>query len=223
MSNAHGDSSSNEAVVHCAALTERPDGNTARVINICNLNTLASRLKFLSILVDLAFKSFLVPVIKHEFAFEPHQQNTLVRLPIPQPRDPSPVYPTGFIIRDLEGVRFHPETLYKSTGMRAPLLPKNPNEVTELRMVYQRLYHALIQMHLHPLIRALGLHYSGEGWRIVRTHLEEYFKPGDIGHKLWLSSETCQWKCQLRLRLKGLVIASINRDVPNILLYKGEP
>ncbi|KAF9923315.1 hypothetical protein BGZ67_009907, partial [Mortierella alpina] len=127
----------NEAVVVCAALTERPDGHTARIIHLCNLNTLASRLEFLSIFVDLAFKSFLVPVIEHGLAFEAHQQNTLVRLPIPQPGDPSPVYPIGLVIRDLGGVRFHPETLFKSTGMRVPLLPKNGNEVTELRMVYQ--------------------------------------------------------------------------------------
>ncbi|KAF9964682.1 hypothetical protein BGZ70_006094 [Mortierella alpina] len=213
----------NEAVIVCAALTERPDGHTARIINLCNLDTRESRLEFLRIFVDLAFKAFLVPVIEHGFAFEAHQQNTLVRLRIPSPGDDSPVYPIGLIIRDFGGVRFHPDTLFKSTGMRVSLLPGNANEAPDLKKVYKRLYHSLIQMHLHPLIRALGLHYSGEGWRIVRTQLEEYFKPGDIGHDLWLSSDTCQWKCLVRMRLKNLDTVSIDRDVPNVLLYRGEP
>ncbi|KAF8942470.1 hypothetical protein BGZ52_012558, partial [Haplosporangium bisporale] len=177
----------NEAVVVCAALTERPNGNVARVIKICNLNTRASRVEFLSIFVDLALKAFLVPLIEHGFAFEAHQQNTLVRLPIPQPGDNSPVYPCGFIVRDFGGIKVHQETLFKSTGMRVPVLPGNRCEVTDLKEAYTCLYHSLIQMHLHRLIRALDLHYSGQGWLIVRTKLEHYLKPGDIGHELWLS------------------------------------
>ncbi|KAF9282772.1 hypothetical protein BGZ68_005758 [Mortierella alpina] len=213
----------NEAVVICAALTERPDGNVARIIHVCNLNTRASRLEFLRIFVDLAFKAFLVPMIEHGFGFEAHQQNTLVRLPIPPPGDTSPVYPTGFIIRDFGGLRIHQDTLFKSTGMRVPVLPGNSIEATDIGKVYKVLYHTLIQMNLHPLIRALDLHYSGEGWSIVRTKLEEYFKPGDIGHELWLSSPTCQWKCFIGMRLQEVQFTTVNCDVPNILLYKGEP
>ncbi|KAF8949571.1 hypothetical protein BGZ52_005557 [Haplosporangium bisporale] len=122
----------NEAVIVCAALTERPNGNVARFIKICNLNTRASRVEFLSIFVDLALKAFLVPLIEHEFAFEAHQQNTLVRLPIPQPGDNSLVYPCGFIVRDFGGIMVHQETLFKSTGMRAPVLPGNSYEATDL-------------------------------------------------------------------------------------------
>ncbi|KAI9232357.1 MAG: IucC family-domain-containing protein [Podila humilis] len=172
----------NEAVIVSAALTERPNGNVARFIKMCNLNTRASRVEFLSIFVDLALKAFLVPLIEHEFAFEAHQQNTLVRLPIPQPGDNSLVYPCGFIVRDFGG----------------------------------------IMMRLHRLIRALDLHYSGQGWLIVRTKLEHYFKPGDIGHELWLSSETCKWKCFIRMKMKELYRDFIYRDVPNILLYNDE-
>ncbi|KAG0342955.1 hypothetical protein BG005_002591 [Podila minutissima] len=212
----------NEAVIVCAALTERPNGNVARVIKICNLNTPASRVEFLSIFVDLALKAFLVPLIEHGFVFEAHQQNVLVRLPIPQPGDNSPVYPSGFIVRDFGGIRVHQETLFKSTGMRVPVLPGNPNEVTDLKEAYARLYHTLIQMHLHRLIRALDLHYSGQGWLIVRTKLKHYFKPGDIGHELWLSSKTCKWKCFMRMKWKETYRNSIYHDVPNILLYNGE-
>ncbi|KAG0249470.1 hypothetical protein BG011_009271 [Mortierella polycephala] len=212
----------NEAVIVCAALTERPDGDVARIIKICNLNTQASRVEFLSIFVDLALKAFLVPLIEHGFSFEAHQQNTLVRFPIPQPGDNSPVYPRGFIIRDFGGIRVHQETLFKSTGMRVTVLPGNPNEVADLEEAYTRLYHSLIQMHLHRLIRALDLHYSGQGWLIVRAKLEHYFKPGDIGHELWLSSETCKWKCFIGMKMKKLYKNFIYRDVPNILLYKGE-
>ncbi|KAG0255170.1 hypothetical protein BGZ95_005851 [Linnemannia exigua] len=212
----------NEAVIVCAALTERPNSGVARVIKICNLNTQASRVEFLSRFVDLAFKAFLVPLIEHGFSFEAHQQNTLVRLPIPQPDDNSPIYPCGLIVRDFAGIRVHQETLFKSTGMRVPVLPGNPCEVTDLKEAYIRLYHSLIQMHLHRLIRALDLHYSGQGWLIVRTKLEYYFKPGDIGHELWLSSETCKWKCFIRMKMKELYRDYIYRDVPNILLYKGK-
>ncbi|KAG0076764.1 hypothetical protein BGZ92_002260, partial [Podila epicladia] len=86
----------NEAVIVCAALTERPNGSDARIIKICNLNTQASRVDYLSIFVDLAFKAFLVSLIGHGFAFAAHQQNTLVRLPIPQSGDkfsPIPMWP----------------------------------------------------------------------------------------------------------------------------------
>lgn len=212
----------NEALIVCAALTERPNGDVARIIKICNLNTRASRVEFLSIFVDLALKAFLVPLIEHGFSFEAHQQNTLVRLPIPQPGDNSPVYPCGLIVRDFGGIRFHQETLFKSTGLRVPVLPGSPCEVTDLKEAYAKLYHSLIQMQLHRLIRALDLHYSGQGWSIVRTKLEHYFKPGDIGHELWLSNETCKWKCFIRMKMNELYKSYVYRDVPNILLYKGE-
>ncbi|KAF9369252.1 hypothetical protein CPB97_003748 [Podila verticillata] len=212
----------NEALIVCAALTERPNGDVARIIKICNLNTRASRVEFLSIFVDLALKAFLVPLIEHGFSFEAHQQNTLVRLPIPQPGDNSPVYPCGLIVRDFGGIRVHQETLFKSTGLRVPVLPGSPCEVNDLKEAYAKLYHSLIQMQLHRLIRALDLHYSGQGWLIVRTKLEHYFKPGDIGHELWLSSETCKWKCFIRMKMNELYNNYIYRDVPNILLYEGE-
>jgi len=212
----------NEAVIVSAALTERPNGDVARVIKVCNLNSRATRVEFLSIFVDLALKAFLVPLIEHGFAFEAHQQNTLVRLTIPQPGDNSPVYPCGFIVRDFGGIRVHQETLFKSTGMRVPVLPGSPCEVTDLKDAYARLYHSLIQMHLHRLIRALDLHYCGQGWLIVRTKLEHYLKPGDMGHELWLSTATCKWKCFIRMKLKETYRDFICRDVPNILLYKGE-
>ncbi|KAG0245107.1 IucC family-domain-containing protein [Mortierella sp. GBAus27b] len=212
-----------EAVVVSGALTECPDGgNVARIIKVCNLHTHASRVEFLSIFIDLALEAFLVPLLEHGFSFEAHQQNTLIRFKIPQPGDNSPVYPIGFIIRDYGGVRVHQETLFKSTGMRVQALPGNPNVVEELKAAYTRLYHALIQMHLHRLIRALDLHYSGEGWSILRTKLEHYLKPGDFGHELWLSSETCQWKCFIRMKMEDLYSKFLCREVPNILLYKGE-
>ncbi|KAF9104344.1 hypothetical protein BGX27_010129 [Mortierella sp. AM989] len=212
----------NEAVIVCGALTERPNGGVARVITTCNLNTLASRIKFLSSYVDLALKAFLVPLIEHGFAFEAHQQNTLVRLPIPQPGSNSPVYPCGFVVRDYGGAEFHQETLFKSTGMRVPVLKNSPCEAIDLKQAYALLYHTLIQMNFHRLIRALDLHYCGRGWSIVRTKLGQYLKPGDIGHKLWLASETCQWKCFIGMKLNELNGDCIFREVPNILLYRGE-
>ncbi|KAF9104343.1 hypothetical protein BGX27_010128 [Mortierella sp. AM989] len=211
----------NEAVVMCGALTECPNGGVARVITTCNLNTLASRIKFLSSYVDLALKAFLVPLIEHGFAFEAHQQNALVRLPIPQSGSNSPVYPCGFVIRDYGAVKFHQKTLFKSTGMRVPVL-KNSQCASGLKQAYALLFHSLIQMNFHRLIRALDLHYCGRGWSIVRTKLEHYLKPGDIGHKLWLASETCQWKCFIGMKLNELNEDSHSRDVPNILLYRGE-
>ncbi|KAG0245113.1 hypothetical protein BGX31_007957 [Mortierella sp. GBA43] len=174
------------------------------------------------IFIDLALEAFLVPLLEYGFVFEAHQQNTLIRFKIPQSGDNSPVYPIGLIMRDSDGIRVHQETLFKSTGMRVQALPGNPHEVTELSKAYARLYHTLIQMHLHRLIRALDLHYSGEGWSILRTKLEHYLKPGDIGHEQWLSSETCQWKCFVRMKMVGAYYESTYRDVPNTLLYTGE-
>ncbi|KAF9960601.1 hypothetical protein BGZ72_006501 [Mortierella alpina] len=212
----------NEAVIVCAALTERPYGNTARVVDVCNLHTEASRVEFLNIYVDLAFKAFLVPLIEHGFSFEAHQQNVMVRLPIPKPGDNSPVFPCGFVVRDFGGITVHQDTLFKSIGMRVPVLPGHSIEVPDLKDAYAHTYHTLIQMNLHRLIRALDLHYSGQGWSIVRTKLESYFKPGDLGHDLWLTSETCRWKSFIRMKLEELYADFIYRDVPNIVLYKGE-
>ncbi|KAI8353423.1 IucC family-domain-containing protein [Mortierella sp. GBAus27b] len=211
-----------EALILSGALTECADGDVARIIKVCNLNTYASRVEFLSIYVDLALAAFLVPLIEYGVSFEAHQQNTLVRFKIPQPGDNSPVYPIGFVVRDFCGIGVHQDTLFKTTGMRLQASPGNTNEVAQLKDGYAHLYHTLIQMQLHRLIRALDLHYSGEGWSILRTKLAHYLKPGDIGHTLWLSSETCRWKCFIRLKMAGVVSKFVYHDVPNILSYKGE-
>ena len=50
------------------------------------------------------------PLLRNGVAFEAHPQNMLLRL------SRSTLTPTGFIMRDLGGLRVHPATLSASTG-----------------------------------------------------------------------------------------------------------
>ena len=109
----------------------------------------------------------------------------------------------GFLIRDLEGIRFHPETLYASTGVALD----NPGQVNlaDLDTIYERTYYSAIHNLLQRLIRVLDLHYNDQGWEIVRKHLSQSIPKDHRLYNTWLSPDrkTVPSKCDLRTRIAG--------------------
>ena len=103
--------------------------------------------------------------------FEAHPQNTLIRLSLGS----KPPRILGFVIRDFGGIRVHPETLHKSTGVEISsyAIPGHSVIANTIEDVYVRMYHTVFHNHFQQLIRVLGLHYSGKGWDTVRKCLRE--------------------------------------------------
>ena len=96
----------------------------------------------------------------------------------------------GFVIRDLEAVRVHPETLYASTGVKLDCPAGNGQNVSHIDHLYRRAYYVGIYNHLQRLIRVLDLHYNDQGWEIVRKHLSQSIPRDHRLYNAWLSPES---------------------------------
>ncbi len=216
---AHG-----ECVIVCAALLEVghkgvPAGVSA-VEYVFHLDTYEKRVEFLERLVDgsrlfsdychsknvsnryirLACEALLPPLIYNGVAFEAHAQNVLARFDIESGNL------LGFVVRDLGGLRIHPATLAKSTGVDFYFLPGHCVVTSTTEEAYPKFYHTLIHNHLQRLIRLLGMHYNGCGWEILRRHLNSIIPADHELRKVWLDpgSDTVSGKCLMRMRLQGL-------------------
>ena len=150
--------------------------------------------------VRLFLEAFLPPIIHNGVAFEFHAQNTLARF------DLKTKELRGFIIRDLEAVRIHPETLYASTGVKLDCPAGNRQNVSELDRLYTRAYYVGIHNHLQRLIRVLDLHYNDQGWEIVRKHLSQSIPKDHRLYNAWLSPERRMpyTKACIRSRVTGI-------------------
>jgi siderophore synthetase component len=135
--------------------------------------------------------------------FEAHPQNTLIRISL----NAKPPRILGFVIRDFGGIRVHPETLLKSTGVELAsyAMPGHSVIASTIEDVYVRMYHTVFHNHFQQLIRVLGLHYSGKGWDIVRKCLSEQIPAGHPLERAWLGEEarTLPGKCYMRMRIAG--------------------
>ena len=136
-------------------------------------------------------------MIHNGVAFECHPQNCLARF------DLKTKELRGFVIRDLEGVRFHPETLYASTGIELERIPGNRYVAPDLDSLYKRAYTTTIYNHLQRLIRVLDLHYNDQGWEIVRKYLSQSIPKDHPLYDAWLSPETkmVPSKCDMGTRI----------------------
>ncbi|KAF5371850.1 hypothetical protein D9615_009541 [Tricholomella constricta] len=148
-----------EALIVSAALLEMDhaglsDGVSA-VERIFKLDTYEKRATFLDRYIKLACEALLPPLIHNGVAFEAHAQNVLARFDITTGE------PTGFIIRDLGGLRIHPETLRESTGVDFQFLPGHCVVTASLEETYPKFYHTFVHNHVQRLIRILGMH-SGQ-------------------------------------------------------------
>ena len=144
--------------------------------------------------VRLFFQAFLPPMLYNGVSFECHPQNCLARF------DLKTKELRGFVVRDLEGIRFHPETLYASTGIELDCFPGSVNAAPHLNILYERTYDKAIHNLLQRLIRVLDLHYNDQGWEIVKKHLSQSVPKDHPLHNAWLSPERKKVpsKCDLR-------------------------
>ncbi|KAJ1646067.1 hypothetical protein J3B02_001584 [Coemansia erecta] len=205
----------NERVILAAALTGYNDDGVSVVVRQWKLDSVEKRIGFLEEYVDKLFDAFLPPIMNHGFAFEAHPQNSLLRI------DAETGVVKGFIVRDFGGVKVHREAFTSSTGAVIDMLPDSCTDAKSLYEVYDLAYHTLVQCQLHRLIRALDLHYCGNGWSIVRRSFEKRV-PND--HPLYTAwyQECFDLKCFVTMKLDGLYRDYVYRKVPNLLFYIGE-
>ena len=140
------------------------------------------------------------PLLHNGVAFEAHPQNMLLRL------SRSTRTPTGFIMRDLGGLRVHPATLSASTGCEFDFLPGHCVVTSTPEEAAKKLYHTLIHNHLQRLARVLRLHSDGSAWSAVRTHLTWEIPRGSWLWAAWMdeSVRSVSGKCLVRMKLEGV-------------------
>ena len=148
----------------------------------------------------MLFDAFIPCMLQNGVAFECHPQNCIARF------DLGTKELLGFIIRDFGGLRVHQATLKSSTGVDLDVHPGHSILGGELDDVYARMYHSMVHNHLQQLIRILGLHYDGSGWKVVRQHLEDVIPKEHGLYAAWLSPETkaLPAKCFMRMRMSGM-------------------
>ncbi|KAJ2231962.1 hypothetical protein IWW45_005320 [Coemansia sp. RSA 485] len=202
-----------ERAIVAAALTERlSDGQSVVCARWPNMETASQKLHFLGVYTKKLFEAFLPPLLTHGFAFEAHQQNTLVVV------SEDTGLPTRFIIRDFGGIMVHMPTFVKATGgIEVPMLPNNSTTAESLDEVYGIAYHTLVQCQLHRLIRALGLHYCGSGWQVVREEFCRIVPPSEPLWACWMGKQV-SLKSFVSMKLGGFYRNYLYSSVPNILL-----
>src|SRR6266446_101991 len=99
---------------------------------------------------------------------------------------PFTLTPSGFIMRDLGGLRVHPATLSTSTGCEFAFLPGHCVVTSTPEDAAKKLYHTLIHNHLQRLARVLRLHSDGSAWSAVRAHLAREIPRGSWLWAAWM-------------------------------------
>lgn len=208
-----------EVVIVCAALLEMDHAgipaSTSAVQHVFNLRTEESCAKFLDRYIRIACEAFLPALLYDGVAFEAHAQNVLARF------DKKTGELLGFIFRDLGGLRIHPPTLRMSTGVDFQFLPGHCIATETLDEIYPKFYHTFVHNHIQRLIRVLGLHYSGVGWKILREHMESVIPCHHRLRKLWLHSDSkfVSSKCLLRMRIRDSYRDMVYSPYPNLIQY----
>ncbi|KAJ7056636.1 IucC family-domain-containing protein [Mycena amicta] len=191
-----------ENIAVVAALLESghhgaPAGVSA-VEHVFGLDTEAKRKTFLDNYLRLVCDAFIPPTLYDGVVFEAHAQNCQLRF------NATTGELLGFVVRDLGGLRIHPETMNASLGTNFEFLPGHCVVTGSLEETYPKFYHTLVHNHLQRLIRLLGLHYNGVGWEMLRKHLRRVI-PQDHGlWKAWMETDMVAGKCLLRMRLQSV-------------------
>ncbi|KAH9052946.1 IucC family-domain-containing protein [Lactarius deliciosus] len=218
----NGSEARGERLIVCTSLVEHghagTDGVTPSVVRVFGLDTEEKRVEWLDNFVRLFFAAFLPPVLEDGVAFEAHPQNTVARFSLAAPHELR-----GFMIRDFGGLRVHPPTLLKSTGVALDVVPGHSIVADTLDDVYMHTYRTVFHNHLQRLVRVLGLHHNGKGWQVIRTRLREAIPPGHALERAWLGKEakTLEGKCPMRMRMVGMYRYHLNGPFPNLLHYTG--
>ncbi|ORX67752.1 hypothetical protein DL89DRAFT_225288 [Linderina pennispora] len=198
-----------------ASLTERNAAGRSNVVELLNLHSVEQRLAFLRAYVSKLFSAFLPSILTHGFTFEAHQQNTLVVL------SAATGLPIQFMIRDFGGIMVHMETFKEAAGFEIPMLLDNSTTAADLDEVYGVAYHTIVQCQIHRLVRALGLHYEGDGWQVVREEFEKCVPHESPLYVAWTRREV-RLKSFITMKLGGLYRDYVYGSVPNILFYRNE-
>ncbi|TFK40140.1 IucC family-domain-containing protein [Crucibulum laeve] len=192
----------NEALIVCAALLETDHAGVparrAALQHVLGLDSEGKRIAFLERYIRLACDALLPPLIQNGVAFEAHAQNVLARF------DSNTGELLGFVIRDLGGLRIHPQTLRTSTSVDFQFLPGHCVVTDTVEETYPKFYHTFVHNHIQRLIRLLGLHYNGRGWQMLRDNMERLI-PRDHGlWGAWMNSDsiTLPSKCLMRMRMR---------------------
>lgn len=148
--------------------------------------------------IELSSKGLVPALVSNGVAFEAHAQNLLLRV------NKVTGKLLGFVIRDLGGMRIHPETLRRSTGVNFQFLPDHCISTENVDDIYPKFYHTYVHNHVQRLIRLLDLHENGVGWEILRRHMSAVIPVSHPLRKLWLSpdSRLVQSKSLMRMRMK---------------------
>ena len=145
----------------------------------------------------------LQPLLKYGIALEAHGQNMLLRVDI-QTHEIA-----GFAVRDIGGIKIHMPTLRQQGYELRSALPGNVIETDDRTKVWGRTHHALFQVHLNQLIRALRLQHDG-GWGIVREELRRFvdveMENGAVAKEMeeFFLEKTMPMKCFLSMRMEGI-------------------
>jgi siderophore synthetase component len=142
----------------------------------------------------MLFEALLPAVLNNGVQFECHPQNTLVRFNIVTKEL------RGIVVRDIEGIKVNPEALKASTGFDLEALYPGHATIRPMKRIYNRLYANLINNLFQELIRVLGLHYNGLGWKVLKEHLEDLIPKDHPLYEAWLSPErkTFTYRCLLK-------------------------
>ncbi|KAF9000709.1 IucC family-domain-containing protein [Cyathus striatus] len=209
-----------ESIIVCAALFEMGHAgapkSVAAVQHVFGLDTDEKRLAFLDRYIELACKALLPPLVENGVAFEAHAQNILCRV------DNRTGDLLGFVVRDLGGLRIHPPTLQKSTGIEFEFLLGHCIVTETLQETYPKFYHTFVHNHIQRLIRLLGLHYDGRGWELLRRHMGFVIPQEHELCKIWLcpSNQTVPSKCLMRMRMRDSYSEMVYKPFPNMIQYK---
>ncbi|KAJ1933903.1 hypothetical protein FBU59_005873, partial [Linderina macrospora] len=204
-----------ERVILAAALTNFNAQGVSMAVEQWSLDTVDKRRAFLRSYVSKLFDAFLPSIMNHGFAFESHPQNSLLRI------DAVTGDIKGFIARDFGGIKVHRETFRKSTGVDIDMLPDACTDAPVMYEVYDLAYHTLIQCQTHRLVRALELHYQGNGWAVVREEFEKRVPEHHPLRDTWYQ-DSFDLKCFITMKLDGLYRDYVYKKVPNVLFYKNE-
>ena len=182
----------------CLAILCKKPSHTSETAFVTDNHCLGLR-SYTSMLLHL----ILQPLLKYGIALEAHGQNMLLRVDIQTQEI------VGFAVRDIGGIKIHMPTLRQQGYDLKSALPGNVIETDDLVKVWARTHHAVFQVHLNQLIRALRLQYDG-GWLIVREELK-CFVSVEMGNapvakemEDFFLEKTMPMKCFLSMRMEGI-------------------
>lgn len=162
--------------------------------------------------IAVLFSLTLPLLVQYGIGIEAHSQNMVARVCL-ETREIK-----GFVARDFSGARIHLPTLMKRRSNLPSALDIKHACLEDIREIWERTHHALLQNHVGYLLCALGLDKRG-GWRVVREELEKVLNPlhCPLGRELheYFLKETMSLKCFLSLNLDGTGrwVSFINRPL----------